>query len=161
MDRLPIVPEAPPVDPMLQLFVRLMNSLDVRLSVTVLVGGSWVSGTLIPPRAYTEEAGADLVDRAGAEAEGLQLFFRELGRHWFPSDSEREAEGGPGSPPRRDDRPNHLHLRNARLVTTNGSIPADGAFVRIRLADVAAWVIGDFSATHPFQPPSPPQHTDS
>ena len=86
------MPEAPAVDPMLQLFVRLMNNLDVQLGVTVLVGGSWVSGILIPPRTFTEESGAELVEKAGAEAEGLQVFFRELGRHWFPSDEELEAE---------------------------------------------------------------------
>ncbi len=155
------MPEAPAVDPMLQLFVRLMNSLDVQLGVTVLIGGSWVSGVLIPPRTFTEEAGAELVEKAGAEAEGLQQFFRELGRHWFPNESEVEAEATGGQAPRRDDRPFHLHLRNARLVTTTGTIPLDGAYMRIRLAEVAGWVIGDFSATHPFRPPMPPQHTDS
>jgi hypothetical protein len=155
------MPDAPAVDPMLQLFVRLMNSLDVQLGVTVLVGGSWVSGILIPPRTFTEEVGAELVEKAGTEAEGLQQFFGELGRQWFP----RESEGGPetvaGQGARREDRPFHLHLRNARMVTTTGSIPIDGAYMRIRLVEVSGWVVGDFSATHPFLPPTPPQHTDS
>jgi hypothetical protein len=156
------MPEAPAVDPMLQLFVRLMNSLDVQLGVTVLVGGSWVSGILIPPRTFTEEAGTELVEKAGAEAEGLRQFFRELGRHWFPKEDELEDQAPGGGPaPRRDDRPFHLHLRNARMVTTSGAIPIDGAYMRIRLAEVAGWVIGDFSATQPFRPPMPPQHTDS
>ncbi len=155
------MPEAPAVDPMLQLFVRLMNNLDVQLGVTVLVGGSWVSGILIPPRTFTEEAGTELVEKAGAEAEGLHQFLQELGRHWFPSESELEDEVASGQGPRRDDRPFHLHLRNARMVATTGTIPLDGAYMRIRLAEVAGWVIGDFSATHPFRPPLPPQHTDS
>jgi hypothetical protein len=156
------MPEAPAVDPMLQLFVRLMNNLDVQLGVTVLVGGSWVSGVLVPPRTFTEEAGADLVAKAGAEAEGLQTFFRELGRQWFPTETERGGEPpAAGDGPRREDRPFHLHLRNARMVTTTGTIPIDGAYMRIRLAEVSGWVIGDFSATHPFRPPMPPQHTDS
>src|SRR5437868_2544448 len=130
------MPEAPAVDPMLQLFVRLMNSLDVQLGLTVLVGGSWVSGILIPPRTFTEESGADLVEKAGADAEGIQIFFRELGRQWFPTDAERESEPegtapGPGSAAgaaRREDRPFHLHFRKARMVTTDGSIPVDGAY---------------------------------
>jgi hypothetical protein len=155
------MPEAPAVDPMLQLFVRLMNSLDVQLGVTVLVGGSWVSGILIPPRTFTEEAGTDLVEKAGAEAEGLQQFFRELGRQWFPSESEVQAAPPAGEATRREDRPFHLHLRNARMVTTTGAIPVDGAYMRIRLAEVTGWVVGDFSATQPFRPPMPPQHTDS
>ncbi|HEX7277841.1 MAG TPA: hypothetical protein VF244_10745 [Acidimicrobiales bacterium] len=156
------MPDGPAVDPMLQLFVRLMNNLDVQLGVTVLVGGSWVSGILIPPRTFTEEAGAELVEKAGAEAEGLQVFFRELGRHWFPSEAELEAETAAGTGPRRaDDRPFHLHLRKARMVTTTGAIPIDGAYMRIRLAEIAGWVIGDFSSTQPFRPPMPPQHTDS
>jgi hypothetical protein len=155
------MPEAPAVDPMLQLFVRLMNSLDVQLGVTVLVGGSWVSGILIPPRTFTEEAGTDLVEKAGAEAEGLQQFFRELGRQWFPSESEVEAAPPTAQTTRREDRPFHLHLRNARMVTTTGAIPVDGAYMRIRLAEVTGWVVGDFSATQPFRPPMPPQHTDS
>ncbi len=155
------MPEAPAVDPMLQLFVRLMNSLDVQLGLTVLVGGSWVSGILVPPRTFTEEVGAELVEKSGAEAEGLQQFFQELGRQWFPNPSELEAETASGQGPRRDDRPFHLHLRNARMVSTTGSIPLDGAYMRIRLAEVSGWVVGDFSATHPFRPPLPPQHTDS
>ncbi|MEA2717933.1 MAG: hypothetical protein QOI56_351 [Actinomycetota bacterium] len=157
------MPDAPAVDPMLQLFVRLMNSLDVQLGVTVLVGGSWVSGTLIPPRTFTEEVGADLVDKAGAEAEGLQQFFGELGRQWFPRESEVGAapDAAPREGPRGEDRPFHLHLRHARMVTTGGSIPMDGAYMRIRLAEVTGWVVGDFSSTHPFRPPTPPQHTDS
>jgi len=155
------MPEAPAVDPMLQLFVRLMNNLDVQLGVTVLVGGSWVSGVLIPPRTFTEEAGAELVAKAGVEAEGLQMFFQELGRQWFPSETEQAPEAATGPGARGADRPFHLHLRNARMVTTTGSIPIDGAYMRIRLAEVSGWVIGDFSATHPFRPPAPPQHTDS
>lgn len=155
------MPEAPAVDPMLQLFVRLMNSLDVQLGVTVLVGGSWVSGILIPPRTFTEEAGAELVEKAGAEAEGLQIFFQELGRQWFPNEAEREPDAGPAPGGRGEDRPFHLHLRKARMVTTTGSIPVDGAYMRVRLTEVSGWVIGDFSSTHPFRPPTPPQHTDS
>ena len=164
------MPDAPAVDPMLQLFVRLMNSLDVQLGVTVLVGGSWVSGILIPPRAFTEEAGAELVEKAGADAEGLQLFLSELGRQWFPTEAEKEANpptepateaGAAARRARGEDRPFHLHLRNARMVTTTGTIPSDGAYMRIRLAEVAGWVIGDFSGTKDFHPPLPPQHTDS
>ena len=155
------MPEAPAVDPMLQLFVRLMNSLDVQLGLTVLVGGSWVSGILIPPRTFTEEAGAELVEKAGAEAEGLQMFFHELGRQWFPTEAELPPEPGAAPGGRGEDRPFHLHLRKARMVTTSGTIPVDGAYMRVRLAEVSGWVIGDFSATHPFRPPTPPQHTDS
>jgi hypothetical protein len=154
------MPEAPAVDPMLQLFVRLMNNLDVQLGLTVFVGGSWVSGVLIPPRTFTEESGAELVAKAGPEAEGLQLFFQELGRHWFPSEAE-QAEAGDDPGPKRDDRPFHLHLRNARMVTTAGAVPIDGTHMRIRLAEVSGWVIGDFSSTQPYRPPMPPQHTDS
>lgn len=160
--RLGTMPEGPPADPMLQLFVRLMNNFGVQLGVTVLVGGSWVSGTLVPPRVFTEEAGAELVEKAGAEAEGLQQFFQELGRYWFPDRSEQEAEATAGDAPRRgEDRPFHLHLRNARMVTTTGSIPAEGAYMRIRLTEVAGWVVGDFGAARSFRPPAPPQHTDS
>ena len=153
------MPEAPAVDPMLQLFVRLMNNLDVQLGLTVLVGGSWVTGILIPPRTFTEESGAELVEKAGAEAEGLQVFFRELGRHWFPSDAELEAEKEAGTGPERDDRPFHLHLRKARMVSTTGTIPLDGAYMRIRLADDRR--LGDRRLLrHPPLPPpdAPPAH---
>ncbi|MEA2686707.1 MAG: hypothetical protein QOE93_1902, partial [Actinomycetota bacterium] len=73
-----------------------------------------------------------------------------------------EPPGTPGTPAaRREDRPFHLHLRNARMVTTTGAVPVDGAYMRIRLAEVAGWVIGDFNTTQPYRPPMPPQHTDS
>jgi len=95
------------------------------------------------------------------DAELLEGGLQDAGEALFVEAEELEAEKEAGTGPKREDRPFHLHLRKARLVSTTGTIPLDGAYMRIRLADIAGWVIGDFSASHPFRPPTPPQHTDS
>jgi hypothetical protein len=147
--------DAAPVDGILQLFVQVMNGAGAQLGFTVLVGGRWVSGTLIPPRMFMEEYGTHVVEKAGEEAMPLRVFFREVGRLSFPSESEAAAGAAPAPPA--DRAPDHLHLRNARMVSEEGQpIPTDGCYLRVRLSQVAGWVIGEFGPRG-YRPPAPPR----
>jgi hypothetical protein len=145
----------PEIDPVLQVFIRIMHRADVQLSITVLVGGSWLSGTLIPPRMYMEELAAHIGRLAGKQGEAVGTFFTTIGRIAFPAEAEIEA--GIAEPPPDDDEvgPWHFHLRDARTVTPSGSVPTARCYLRIRLADVAAWSIGEFSAPGYRSPPPP------
>lgn len=129
--------EDPYIDPLLRAFVLTMNTEVWQVDLTLLVGGAWVSGTLIPPRMFMQEV-ADLADGQGAVAFGD--LFRNMGRTFFPSDSEVEA--GAAEEPAADSAPRHLHLRNARTLSPVGAIPTDGCYLRLRLWDVSGWVLG-------------------
>jgi len=148
------------VDPMLQAFVDVMNGAGVQLGVSVLVGGTWLSGTLIPPRMFTEELGEYVLEAAGDGAQSIQTFFKTIGRSWFPSESELEIRGTGGAKTEKegdaaDLRPFHLHLRNARVVTAVGPVPDEGGYVRVRMDQVEGWLIGDLGPPG-YTPPPPP-----
>jgi hypothetical protein len=148
------------VDPMLQAFVDVMNGAGVQLGISLLVGGTWLSGTLIPPRMFTEEMGDYVRDAAGEGAESIQTFFHTIGRSWFRSESEREALGaGAHVAPEgdaSDTRPFHLHLRAARVISPAGPVPDEGGYVRLRLDQVEGWLIGDLGPAG-YAPPDPPK----
>ncbi len=140
---MPISEDPPPVDRMLQMFVEIMNKAGAQMGFTVLVGGTWVSGTLIPPRMFMEECGAHAVAQAGEDAAGIRTFFHEVGRMAFPSES--EADAGVATEPPAAAGPYYLHLRNARSVSHAGPrLPTEGgAYLRVRLSEIAAWFIGE------------------
>ena len=144
------------VDPLLRVFVGTMNELAPQVGISVLVGGAWVTGTLIPPRMFMQEISQLIAARTGEE-DGLGVFFEFMGSRWFPSESELEARGEMPAPDPPE--PNHLHLRGARVFTTERPIPTEGIYVRVRLDHVAAWTVGELGpAGHrPAPPPPPPE----
>jgi hypothetical protein len=150
------------VDPTLQVFVSVMSSSGVQLGISVLVGGTWMSGTLIPARMYFQELGDEIAERAGQPGEALRDgFFAELGRTWFPSDSEREAGGGlADEQPAPPHKTFHLHLRHARAWPGGTPIPEDGFYLRVRLDEVAGWTVGELGPPG-YRPPGPPAPRDT
>jgi len=64
---------------------------------------------MIPPACSWQEV-ADYAAAQGAEP--FRDLFADMGRTFFPSESEVEAGAAVDPPP--DDAPRHLHLRNAR-----------------------------------------------
>jgi hypothetical protein len=120
------------------------------MGVTLLVGGSWLAGTLTWPRRWITVWGERIRDDAGEQRAGLAAGFDNIGRMWFSSDSEREAmEGDPGVvPPRQVGLgPFHLHLLDAKLFMPNGWVPREGgAHLRVRLDQVSAWMVGTLAA---------------
>jgi hypothetical protein len=146
-------------DPMLRLFVHLMNQFGTELGISLLVGGSWVSGVLVSPRVYTREVGDAIVAKAGEAGAGVREFFNQVGRIWFPSESEIEAENGSQEPPPEDERPvwpYHIHLRNARVFSGGDPVPVDGFYMRVRLDHVGGWTIGELGAPG-YRSAGPPQ----
>ena len=142
--------DEPYIDPLLRAFVLTMNRESWQVDLTVLVGGTWVSGTMIPPRMFMQEV-ADFA--AGQGADAFSALFRDMGRTFFPSESEVEAGAAEEPPP--DTAPRHLHLRNARTLSPAGAIPPQGCYLRLRLWDVSGWVLGSPQAPDGDPPPLP------
>lgn len=87
---------------------------------------------MIPPRMFMQEV-ADFA--AGQGADAFADLFQDMGRTFFPSESEVEA--GVAEDPNPDVAPRHLHLRNARALSPVAAIPGDGCYLRLRLWDVS------------------------
>ena len=138
-------------DLMLASFVNLANSGTIgELGVSLIVGNGWVTGQLIGARAWFEGL-AHSIDEAGTG--DFADVIRMLGAQVYPSESEREAAGEP-----QEDTvlPSFLHLREAQLVGSDGRpVPSRGAYVRIRLEEVAGWMLGRIAPVG-YQPSSPP-----
>jgi hypothetical protein len=137
------------IDPLLRAFVLTLNREAWQVDLTLLVGGTWVAGTMIPPRMFMQEV-ADFAAAQGAEP--FRDLFQDMGRTFYPTDSAVEA--GAAEDPPADDAPRHLHLRNARTLSPGGLIPADGCYLRLRLWDVSGWVLGSPQLPGGDPPPS-------
>lgn len=145
-----------PIDPMLQVLVYMANEHHASFGISLLVGGTWICGTLIAPRTFTKELGDMVQARAtGDGGETFRAFFDTIGTTWFPSESEREAKGeNPDDAAEGTDHPHHAHLRGARsVVDFETSLPDTGNYARIRLDQVAGWMIGEIGQPRSWNPP--------
>ena len=139
-------------DLMLASFVNLANTGTIgELGVSLVIGGAWVTGQLVGARAWFEGLALSL-DEAGTAGDFGDV-IRMLGAQVYPSESEREAAGEVEEEPVL---PGFLHLRDAQLVGTDGrSVPTRGGYVRVRLEEVAGWMLGRIAPVG-YQPASPP-----
>ncbi|MFP5319239.1 MAG: hypothetical protein ACLGI2_13235 [Acidimicrobiia bacterium] len=142
--------EDPYRDLMLASFANLANEATIgELGVSLVVGGAWLTGQLIGARAWFEGLAKSL-DETGAD--GFADVIRMVGAQVYPSISEREAAGDVV-----DDTqlPAFLHLRDAVILGTSGRpVPSQGGFVRVRVDDVSAWMLGRIAPAG-YQPPPP------
>lgn len=140
----------PEIDPILAAFVHAMNETAAQPGISVVVDGTWIAGTLIPPRMWMAENAALVRSQLGDQGSALTVFFDYVGETFFPSESELEARGED----RPDDQgPEHLHLRGARAFVGDYRIPVDGGYLRLRLDHVAGWTVGELGP--PGQQPAP------
>ena len=143
--------EDPYRDLMLASFANLANEATIgEQGVSLVVGGTWLTGQLIGARAWFEGLARSL-DETGS-ADGFGDVIRMVGAQVYPSVSEREAAGDMV-----DDTvlPAFLHLRDAFLVDSSGRpVPSRGGFVRVRVDDVSAWMLGRIAPAG-YKPPPP------
>jgi hypothetical protein len=134
--------EDPYRDLMLASFANLANQASIEeMGLSLLVGGTWLTGQLVGARAWFEGLARSL-DDAGAPG-GFGDVIRMVGASVYPSESEREAAG---ELPEDPILPAFLHLRDANVIGTDGrSVPTLGGYVRVRVDEVAAWMLGRIS----------------
>jgi hypothetical protein len=140
----------PVVDRVLSVLVNAVNRGETsNLGISLLVGGSWLTGSMIGGRMWFDQL-AQMVDTQTA-GEGGQL-FRSIGETAYPSESERLAAGM--APLAAD--PGFLHLRDGRLLTgTAVRVPEPGGLVRLKLASIDGWLIGILDPRLHRAPPPP------
>ncbi len=127
----------PVVDLVLAALVRAVNRGETSsLGISLLVGGSWLTGSMIGGRMWFDQL-AHLVDTQTASDAG-QL-FQVIGQTAYPSESERLAAGDEPVDPE----PGFLHLRDARLLTGGlVRVPDPGGLVRLKLSSIDGWLVG-------------------
>ena len=141
---------SPNHDYLLSTLYRTFTDAGAEFGVTVLVGGSWITGMAIAGRAWMEQVGKFIDDQTGTE---LGLVFRTIGQTLYPADSEIEAGHSEAVP---EDRPTaYLHLRDARSVDPSGLVPDTGGLIRLRFSAVDGWLMGNL-APQGYKPPPPP-----
>ena len=137
-------------DLMLASFVNLANTGTIgELGVSLIIGNGWVTGQLIGARAWFEGLARSLEEAGTGD---FAEVIRMLGAHVYPSESEREAAGEVEPDPVL---PGFLHLREAQVVGSDGrTVPTRGGYVRVRLEEVAGWMLGRIAPVG-YQPPPP------
>ncbi|MDQ1426669.1 MAG: hypothetical protein QOK39_145 [Acidimicrobiaceae bacterium] len=148
---------------MLSVLVKAVNKGETsNLGVSLLVGGSWLTGSMIGGRMWFDQLAQLVNAQTGSEAGEL---FHMIGLTAYPSESERLAAGKDPL----DADPGFAHLRDARLLTGAAvRVPEPGGLVRIKLSSVDGWLVGIIDPrTHrpptpspaptPATPPAPPE----
>jgi hypothetical protein len=117
--------------------VKAVNNGETsNLGISLLVGGSWLVGSMIGGRMWFDQL-AQLI-AAQAAGDGGELFHK-IGEAAYPSESERQAAGRLGP----DTEPGFVHLRDARLLSGAAvRVPDPGGLVRVKLSSIDGWLVG-------------------
>ncbi len=120
-------------DEALAVMVELLD-LGVSFGVSLLVGGTWVTGVAISGQQWFREL-AEGVRRSGS-SEAAELFagaVRELGDSIYGPVSDQSLPIG------------FIHLNGARALA-GGAPVEEGRLVRLRLDRVDGWLLGELRA---------------
>ncbi|MEU8980261.1 hypothetical protein [Streptomyces sp. NPDC048309] len=99
-----------------------------QMSLTVVVGGTVITGRLAPESVWRERVSEVLKD-----SDRLGPFSDVFAAH--------RAKRRPD----RGEAPTHLHFHLARILQGSLGIPETGGMYRVAIKDVSAWTVGDFS----------------
>ncbi|MFJ8825182.1 hypothetical protein ACIREE_25805 [Streptomyces sp. NPDC102467] len=104
---------------------------STQMSLTVVTGGTVITGRLAPEAVWRQRVSEVLKDseRLGP----FSVAFTAL-----------EARVAP-VPRGADEAPTHLHFHVARILQGTMGIPETGGMYRVAISDVNAWTVGDFS----------------
>ncbi|MFM0060631.1 hypothetical protein PQR64_33910 [Paraburkholderia phytofirmans] len=132
----PVIPamvERPKIDFYLQHLVTMANTEGVEMGITVILGGTVVTGQLISGKTYFESFGEMFASAWNADEDGkkaIQDAMSEPAKMYGPGQS--DAAG-----------PSFIHLKNATVRTPSGALPNEGALWRGRLTEVSGFMLGE------------------
>lgn len=127
--------------------LNIVNRGTIEFGITLNVGGSVVSGTLISGKKYFEEFAALFSAALGpqgdsSEGPSVEESFRQLGQIYDMPESgegEEHKQQGPVS---------YIHLNNASVFFTDGTIPSNaGVLWRGKLSSVDGFNLGSLTRT--------------
>lgn len=124
------------VDWLLQWLSAFINDVNIRIGVTLTVGGNMITGTLIPHEAYFERLAKDLsAPFADNDPEGQKaLHARMIG---FGKPPAPETQHLPNQ---------YIHLDNARVHTGGNQIlPSKGTLWRGKVSSVDGFILGELN----------------
>ncbi|MEV5685339.1 hypothetical protein AB0L68_19395 [Streptomyces sp. NPDC052164] len=114
-----------------------------QMSLTVVVGGTVITGRLAPEAVWRRRVAEVLTDSAQL-GEFSGTFTASAPAASSTSAPGVPATSAPGSV-RKDGPPTHLHFHVARILQGTVGIPETGGMYRVSIEDVGAWTVGDFS----------------
>ncbi|WP_416149438.1 gas vesicle accessory protein GvpU [Salipaludibacillus sp. HK11] len=119
-------------DPTIEYLVELCNTAGYTFSVTLSIKGSIVTGKIIGRKQYFEEM-SHLFERDGLEviAEGYKEFSKVF-------DAEEDLEEDMKTP-------YHIHLKDAKYVSSNGLFPQNGMMWRGRIKEIDGFSLGNLT----------------
>ena len=124
----------------LQNLVNLVNARDIKLGITLNVGGFLVSGLLVSGQKYFGGFGEDLGSNFNdpETRAGIEQAYAQLGDIYSASRSASQTTAPP----------NYLHLMQARFFNTGGHpIPGNnGVWWRGRISEVSGFFLGMLDA---------------
>lgn len=113
-------------DVFLQTLVSMNNSKCTEMPVTLIVGGSIVSGVLIDVKQYFESIGKQLSTDEETQKAVAKYSDLDTEKNWPPQ---------------------YIHLKNARFLSSTGMVPAnEGVLWRGKVNAVSGFTFGKFSS---------------
>ena len=127
------------VDWYLQELVGLANTSGLEMGLTLNVGGSVVSGTLISGRKYFETFAQQFASAWPGDEETKENIRKSLATHAKIYDSPETEDLPP---------PQYVHLTNAKVHSPTGSLPTNsGVLWRGKVNAVSGFSLGSLSSS--------------
>lgn len=130
-------------DNLLEWFVRIVNDYELEIGMTLLIGGSMVTGQLISGRKYLKRIGDQVNAAMGVQAE-TPLFQDWIDRYY----GEPRSDGGDESDQEREPIiTTYVHMAGVRIRQGSQEIlsSAAGTLWRGRLSCVDGFILGELS----------------
>jgi hypothetical protein len=125
----------------LQHLVKLANDTGLEFGITLSVGGSVVSGTLISGRKYFDKFASEFsASWPGQDKEEIKSSISKIGAIYDKPDNEEDRLVNPP--------PQFIHLANARIFHGREMLPSSvGVLWRGKLNAVSGFSLGSLSTT--------------
>jgi hypothetical protein len=125
----------PDVDWYLQQMVKMANEQGVEMGVTLVVGGSVITGTMVSGATYFE------------------TFAEQFASGWTDEESKGTIQKALAQPAQlyahgKNNDPlgaSFIHLRDARIITPSEAMPTQGMLWRGRLTEVSGFSLGTWA----------------
>jgi hypothetical protein len=128
----PVQFERPALDWQLQSLVNMVNQHEIEIGITLILGGTVITGTLIGGRQYFETFSANFAGAWPVDDEEKERLREALSA---PAKMYASGEVDPAGP-------SFIHLGGATVRTPGGILFGDGALWRGRLSEISGFVLG-------------------